>query len=246
MLPAKKSFIRLLSILLATASVKYRNAGGNGRLRFLPSKVLDSDAVNALSKSSKLVLVISPSQIDYRQNKYHKRVPRRDCSIGRLRNDGHFSLPLNLLKERGIRGSNIIARACKKIVAAEFWETIETGTLHNSGVFRWSDNRLAYNQKPLAERKSLDPSAKALGYCHYPKITKYNDHVKAQKASEQDITYQDQDYHISRGNNPELCSGLAILSLLEPLRGRGMVPLTPKMSPYGNALDLTQAKAASY
>jgi hypothetical protein len=198
-----------------------------------------------LRKSRKLVLVISLSQIDYRQKKYHKRVPRRDSFIGRLRNDGRFSLPSNLLKKRGIRGSDAIACACKETVAAGFWETIETGTLHNSGVFRWSDNRLAYNQKPLTERKSLDPSAKALRYCHYPNITKYNEHIKAQKASELDITHQDQNYDISGGNNPELCSGLAILSLLEPLRGRGMVPLTPKRSPYGNALDLTQAKAAS-
>ena len=115
---------------------------------------------------------------------------------------GSFSLPSNLLKERGIRGSDTIAAARKEIVAAGFWETVETGTLHNTGVFRWSDNWLTYNQKPLAKRKSLDPSAKAPGYCHYPNIAEYNDQVKAQRASELDnFTHQDQVYYISGGND---------------------------------------------
>ncbi|MGO9569160.1 MAG: hypothetical protein ACLP5H_16625 [Desulfomonilaceae bacterium] len=127
---------------------RYRDGGDKGGFRVLPVKVLDSDAFNELSKSAKLVLIISLSQIDYWQKKYHKTVPRRDSSIGALRNDGRFSLPSNLLKERGIKGSDTIAAARKEIVAAGFWETVETGTLHNSGVFRWSDNWLTYNQKP--------------------------------------------------------------------------------------------------
>ncbi len=181
---------------------RYKNAGNNGGFRFLPSKVLDSDAFIELSKSAKLVLIISLSQIDYWQKKYHKTVPRRDSSIGPLRNDGRFSLPSNLLKERGIKSSETIAAARKEIVAAGFWETIESGSLYNTGVFRWSDNWLTYNQKPQAERKSLDPSTKAPGFCHYPNITEYNEHIKAQKASELDnFTHQDQVYYISGGND---------------------------------------------
>ncbi len=182
---------------------RYHDAGDKGGFRLLPVKVLDSDAFNELSKSAKLVLILSLSQIDYWQKKYHKTVPRRDSSIGALRNDGRFSLPSNLLKERGIKGSDTIARARREIVAAGFWETVETGTLHNTGVFRWSDNWLTYNQKPVAKRKQIDPSAKAPGFCHYPNITEYNDQIKAQKASELDNSseHQDQEYYISRGND---------------------------------------------
>ncbi len=120
-----------------------------------------------------------------------------------LRNDGCFSLPSNLLKERGIRGTDTIAAARKELVAAGFWETVETGSLYNTGVFRWSYNWLTYNQKPVAKRKSLDPSAKAPGYCHYPNIIEYNEHIRAQKASELDISleHQDEVYYISGGND---------------------------------------------
>ncbi|MGO9568747.1 MAG: hypothetical protein ACLP5H_14520 [Desulfomonilaceae bacterium] len=113
-----------------------------------------------------------------------------------------FSLPSNLLKERGIRGTDTIAAARKEIVAAGFWETVETGTLHNTGVFRWSDNWLTYNQKPVAKRKSLDPSAKAPGYCHYPNITKHNEQIKAQKASELNNSseHHEEVYYISGGH----------------------------------------------
>jgi len=91
--------------------------------------------------------------------------------FGPLRNDGRFSLPNNLPIERGIGSSQTIAKARKELVAAGFWEVVETGTLYASGVFRWSDNWLNYNQKSLAKRKTLDPSAKAPGYCHHPNIT---------------------------------------------------------------------------
>jgi hypothetical protein len=181
---------------------KYRNAGDYGGFRVLPTKVLDSDAFNELRKSTKLVLIISLSQVDY-WHKKHKGLSRRDSSIGPLRNDGRFSLPSNLLKERGIRGTDTIAAARKEIVAAGFWETVETGTLHSTGIFRWSDNWLTYNQKPLAKRKSLDPSSKAPGYCHCPNITEYNEQIKAQKASELDNSseHQNQEYYISEGND---------------------------------------------
>src|SRR5271157_2914216 len=181
---------------------RYRNSVNNGGFRLLPVKVLDSDAFNELSKSSKLVLIICLSQIDYWYKK-HNGSARRDSSIGPLRNDGRFSLPSNLLKERGIRGSDTIATARKELVAVGFWETVETGSLYNTGVFRWSDNWLTYNQKPLDKRKSLDPGAKAPGFCHYPNIVEYNDQIKAQKASELDHSseHQDQVYYISEGND---------------------------------------------
>ncbi len=181
---------------------RYRDAGDKGGFRFLPSKVLDSDAFNELSKSAKLVLIISLSQMDY-WSKKHKHIPKEESSIGPLRNDGCFSLPSNLLKERGIRGTDTIAAARKEIVAAGFWETLETGTLQNTGVFRWSDNWLTYNQKPQAKRKSLDPSAKVPGYCHYPNIIEYNEQIKAQKASELDNSseHQDEVYYISGDND---------------------------------------------
>ncbi len=176
---------------------RYRNAGDKGGFRVLPTKVLDSDAFNELSKSAKLVLIISLSQVDY-WTKKHKYLPKRESSIGPLRNDGCFSLPSNLLKERGIRGSDTIAAARKEIVAAGFWETVETGSLYNTGVFRWSDNWITYNQKPEAKRNLLILAPK-LRYCHYPNITKYNEQIKAQKASE----HQDEVYYISGGSDYE-------------------------------------------
>jgi hypothetical protein len=81
-------------------------------------------------------------------------------------------------------------------------ETVETGSLYNTGVFRWSDGWLTYDQKSQAKRKRIDSSAKAPGYCNCPNITKYNNQIKAQKASELDIsTHQDQVYYISEGND---------------------------------------------
>jgi len=170
---------------------RYSNAGDYGGFRVLPTKVLDSDAFNELSRSAQMVLIISLRELDY-WHKKHKGLSRRDSSIGPLRNDGRFSLPSNLLKERGIKGSDTIARARREIVAAGFWETLETGSLYNTGVFRWSDNWLTYNQKPVAKRKTLDPSLKAPGFCHYPNIIEYNEQIIAQNASELDnFTHQD-------------------------------------------------------
>jgi len=169
----------------------------------LPNKVLDSDAFVEFSRSAQMVLIISLRQLDYWYKKY-KKVPKRESSIGPLRNDGRFSLPSNLLKERGIRGTDTIARARREIVAAGFWETVETGTLHNTAVFRWSDNWLTYNQKPLAKRKALDPGAKAPGYCHYPNIIEYNhQRSNTEKPSELDNSSEDQDqvYYISGGHD---------------------------------------------
>jgi|SRR5271157_1120783 len=72
--------------------------------------------------------------MNYWTTKKHKHIPKRESSIGSLRNDRRFSLPSNLLKERGIEGSDTIARASKALVAAGSWETVETGCLHNTGV----------------------------------------------------------------------------------------------------------------
>lgn len=154
---------------------RYRKAGDKGGFRVLPTKVLDSDAFNDLSKSAKIVLILSLSQVDYSNKKKHKHLPCRTSSIGDLRNDGRFSLPNNFLMERGIKGSDTIAGIRKELVAAGFWEVVETGSLVQSGIFRWSDNWLTYNQKTLLERKCIDIKGKSPGHCLYPNIIKYND-----------------------------------------------------------------------
>jgi hypothetical protein len=169
---------------------RYRNAGDKGGLRVLPVKVVDSDAFNELSKSAKIVLMLSLCQLDYWGKKFHKYQPKRDSSIGPLRHDGRFSLPSNLLKERGIKSSETIAESRKELVAAGFWETVETGSLYNTAVLRWSDNWLLYNQKSLTERKQLDKSAKQPGYCHYPNIVQHNEAVRASKAGGSSFTDQ--------------------------------------------------------
>jgi hypothetical protein len=169
---------------------RYRNAGNSGGFRVLPVKVVDSDAFNELSKSGKIVLMLSLCQLDYWTKKHHGYLPRRDSSIGPLRHDGRFSLPSNLLKERGIKSSETIAEARKELVAAGFWETVETGSLYNTGVFRWSDKWIVYNQKSLKERKQLDPKAKQPGYCHYPYIEQYNEATRIKKAGGSSISIQ--------------------------------------------------------
>jgi hypothetical protein len=166
---------------------RYGNAGDNGGFRLLPTKVLDSDAFNELSKSAKVVLIISLSQIDY-WHKKHKNVPKLKSSIGFLRNDARFSLPSNLLKERGIKSSETIAEARRELVAAGFWEVVETGTLYNTGVFRWSDNWLKYGQRSVTDRKRLDPKAKPTGYCHYPNIIQHNEGIRSSKAGGSSFT----------------------------------------------------------
>jgi hypothetical protein len=161
---------------------KYRNAGDWGGFRVLPVKVVDSDAFNELSKSAKIVLILSLCQVDYWVKKKHAHLKKRESSIGALRNDGQFSLPSNLLKERGIKSSETIAETRKELVAAGFWETVETGSLFNSAIFRWSDNWLRYNQKSLADRKQLDNKTKQPGYCHYPNIVKHNADIRIIKS----------------------------------------------------------------
>jgi hypothetical protein len=178
---------------------RYRNAGNSGGFRLLPVKVVDSDAFNELSKSAKIVLMLSLCQLDYWNKKIHKYEPKRDSSIGPLRNDGRFSLPSNLLKERGIKSSETIADARREIVAAGFWETVETGSLYNTAILRWSDNWLVYNQKSVTERKQLDPKAKQPGYCHYPNIIQHNEAIPINKAGGSSFT----DQHGSITDPPE-------------------------------------------
>ena len=153
---------------------QYSDSGNKGGFRILPRKVLYSDAFNELSKSAKLVLILSLDQLDYWQKK-HKGQPKRESTVGSLRNDGRFSLPNNLLKERGIRGSDTIAQARRELVAAGFWETVETGSLMQTGIYRWSDNWVTYNQKSFHDRETIDDAAKPPGQCLYPNIVKYND-----------------------------------------------------------------------
>jgi hypothetical protein len=154
---------------------RYGNGGDNGGFRILPRKVLDSDAFNELSKSAKLVLILSLDQLDYWNKKKHRGEPKLNTTVGPLRNGGCFSLPNNLLKERGITGSDTIAKTRRELVAAGFWETVETGTLQQSGIFRWSDNWVTYNQRSVHNRMKMDKAAKIPGYCLYPNIITYNE-----------------------------------------------------------------------
>jgi hypothetical protein len=165
---------------------RYSNGGDQGGFRILPRRVLDSDAFNELTKSAKLVLILSLDQLDYWLKKKHKGHPKRDSTVGALRNDGRFCLPNNLLKERGIAGSETIAKTRRELVAAGFWETVETGTLQQSGIFRWSDNWVTYNQRSVHDRMRIDARAKAPGYCHYPNINRYNEARRADIADQQD------------------------------------------------------------
>ena len=154
---------------------KYRKGGKSGGFRILPRKLLYSDAFNELSKSAKIVLILSLDQLDYYQDKKHKGQSHRESSIGQLRNDGRFSLPSNLIKEMGIRSASTIASARRELIAAGFWETVEAGSLYNTGIFRWSDEWLRYEQKPQHRRKALSTSDQQPGYCHYPNIVQYNE-----------------------------------------------------------------------
>ncbi len=163
---------------------RYRSAGDKGGFRVLPIKIIDSDAFNELSKSAKIVLIISLSQLDYWRKK-HKGLSRRDSSIGPLRNDSYFSLPNNLLIERGVKGTDTIARARKELVAAGFWETVETGTLFNAGVFRWSDEWIRYNQKPVSQRKQSPGNVLPAGSCHYPNIVEFNEEQAGRSTSQE-------------------------------------------------------------
>jgi len=166
---------------------RYSNGGDQGGFRILPRRVLDSDAFNELSKSAKLVLILSLDQLDYWNKKKHRGVPKRGSTIGPLRNDGRFSLPNNLLKERGVTSSGTIAKTRRELVAAGFWETVETGTLQQSGIFRWSDNWVTYNQRSVHDRKRIDAGAMKPGHCLYPNITRYNETRGADIAAEQDL-----------------------------------------------------------
>jgi hypothetical protein len=117
-------------------------------------------------------------------------LPGRDSVIGRLRKDEQFSLPSNLLKERGISDTDTIARARKELVAAGFWETVETGSLYNPGIFWRSDKWLLYNQKNVKGRKQVEKNAKQPGYCHYPNIIQHNKAIRINKAGGSSISIQ--------------------------------------------------------
>jgi hypothetical protein len=160
---------------------RYSTAGDKGGFRIVPRKVLDSDAFNELSKTAKIVLILSLAELDYWNRKKHKGLPKRSCSVGDLRNDGRFSLPNNLLVERGVKGSDTFARVRKELVQAGFWDVVETGTLQQSGVFRWSDRWLLHGQTGERDRKRQDPDAKPAGYCLYPNIERHNQDRRAEK-----------------------------------------------------------------
>lgn len=166
---------------------RYSNGGDKGGFRILPRRVLDSDAFNELTKSAKLVLIMSLDQLDYWLKKKHKGQSKRDSTVGLLRNDGRFSLPSNLLKERGITSSDTIAKTRRELVAAGFWQTVETGTLQQSGIFRWSDNWVTYNQRSVHDRMRIDAGAMKPGHCLYPNITRYNETRRADSADQQDL-----------------------------------------------------------
>ena len=148
----------------------------------MPKKVLDSDAFVELSNSAKIVLLISLGELDYWNKKQHKGQHKRDSTIGPLRNQGRFSLPNNMLKERGIKGSDTIAKARRELVAAGFWDVEETGSLHGSAILKWSDRWVTYNQMSYHDRKQLDNEAKPPGKCLYPNIIRHNEARRAAKA----------------------------------------------------------------
>jgi len=163
---------------------RFRIGGKSGGFRILPHQVLYSDAFNELGKSAKIALIMSLDQLDYYQKK-HKGQQYRESSVGRLRNDGCFSLPNNLLKEMGITSPSTIANVRRELVAAGFWETVEAGSLYNAGIFRWSDEWLRYEQMPKDSRKVLCSEAQQPGYCHYPNIVKYNEARQVSNAADQ-------------------------------------------------------------
>jgi hypothetical protein len=167
---------------------RYSNGGDQGGFRILPRRVLDSDAFNELTKSAKLVLILSLDQLDYWYKKKHKGEFKRNSTVGLWRNDGRFSLPSNLLKERGVTGSDTIAKTRRELVAAGFWETVETGTLQRPGIFRWSDNNwVTYNQRSVHDRKRIASGAMKSGHCLYPNITRYNETRRADIADQQEL-----------------------------------------------------------
>jgi len=52
-----------------------------GGFRILPSRVIDSDALNILSHCAKILLILSLSQLDYWTKIKNKHIPRRDSSL---------------------------------------------------------------------------------------------------------------------------------------------------------------------
>ncbi len=185
---------------------RYRNGGKSRGFRILPRQVLYSDAFSELSKSAKLALILSLDHLYQWHNKDHKGQSYRETSLGKLRNDGRFSLPNNLMIEHGIRSFHTISRVRQELVAEGFWETVEAGTLYQSGVFRWSDNWLRYNQKPVSKRKALDDSEQRPGYCHYPNIIQYNQLRQANDADQCPDTLAEQsDPAVIPGHPVQLC-----------------------------------------
>ena len=136
--------------------------------RFLPSKVLDSDAFNELGKSAKLVLIISLSQVIIGPRNTNIS-PRRKALSGRYAMMGVSLYLRTCLRSEGSEEqyhSRRSERDCSRRILGNYRDR------HTAqyAIFRWSDNWLTYNQKPMAKRKALDPDAKAPGYCHYPNI----------------------------------------------------------------------------
>jgi hypothetical protein len=61
---------------------RYGNDGRNGGFSILPRRVLDSDAFNELTKSAKLVLILSLDQLDYWYKKKYKGEFKRLSTVG--------------------------------------------------------------------------------------------------------------------------------------------------------------------
>ena len=167
---------------------RYGNGGDNGGFRILPRKVLDSDAFNELSKSAKLVLILSLDQLDYWLKKKHKGQPKRDSTVGLCVMTGAF--PCRTTCSRNVES---MARIPLPSLRENSWQQ-DSGRpskqepLQQSGVFRWSDNWVTYNQRSIHDRMSMATHAKAPGYCHYPNIERYNE---ARQARSTDLQYSE-------------------------------------------------------
>jgi hypothetical protein len=105
-----------------------------------------SDAYVSLSKSARLILIESLAELRRPSKRQKSKKPTseakpkiRQTSIGPLLNDGEFSLPNLYLQQRGITGPATIADARRQLVRVGFWDVVESGSLRDTGRFRYSD-----------------------------------------------------------------------------------------------------------
>jgi hypothetical protein len=94
---------------------------------------------------------------------YYEKKTKNNRGRRVLQNGGIVYLPQNMLKVRGIKSNKTIAEAKKKLVELGFLDVMESGSVHNAGVFKVSDRWRKYPHDDYLQKDQKLPGISLYG-----------------------------------------------------------------------------------